>query len=227
MHGWPQLSDTVERAKIQSGEFSYLDGSERQFCPDTYKSLPLNVCEDISYDEIILYTDSHKPLVVKKAIGDGCVYFVNAKEYAGVKAVELAYREVLERLTAECIASENIYADGNRNVQFAVYERGDGGRDIYFISTDWHKICPDGVGALRLGCHRYEIPVLWGQLVKVTAFGNSALYPKDDENEVISFDGSVARLQGSGVAEFILLKDGAQHKLTVDFSNESIREIHI
>ena len=223
--GWPQLFDTVERSKMQTGEFSYYDGEERRFCADTYRSFPVSVCEVTEYDEVILYTDSHKPLVVKKIIGEGCVYLVNAKEYAGIQAVDLAYRDVLEKLTAKCIESESIYAKGSRNVQFTVFERRDGSRDVYFIATDWHKECPDGTGTLMLGDHQYDIPVSWGQLVKITAYGDSAIYPQNDGDEVISFDGAVARVQGAGIATFVVLKDGSRREITVDFSTGSVQEI--
>ena len=225
--GWPQLSDTVERVEMQSGKLSFFDGKERSFVADTYQSLPISICEDTEYDEVILYTDSQKPLVIKKIIGEGCVYFVNAKEYAGARAVDLAYRDVLEKLTAACIEAESIYAKGSRNVQFTVFERCGGSRDIYFISTDWHMECPDGVGTLLLGRHQYDIPVLWGQLVKVTAYGNAAMYPEKDENEVISIDESVARVQGVGVSKFILLKDGVAKEITVDFSESAAQEIRL
>ena len=87
--------------------------------------------------------------------------------------------------------------------------------------------CPDGVGTLLLGRHRYDIPVPWGQLVKVTAYGNAAMYPEKDENEVISINESVARVQGVGVSKFILLKDGVAKEITVDFSESAAQEIRL
>ena len=202
-----------------------MDGKKRKFSADTYSLHPVSVCEEIEYDEVVIYTDSKKPLVVKKTIGEGCVYFVNAKEYAGAPAVDLAFRKVLEKLTPECLESETAYAKGNRNVQFSVFDRGDQTRDFYFIATDWHKECGDGEGELVLGENRYTIPVPFGKLVKVTACGNSALYPKNAENEVILFDGSVARVQGCGIAEFVLLKDGIKREFVADFSEVSVQEI--
>lgn len=224
--GWPQLSVTNEQDKILSYDHTYLDGKERTFVEDTYRSHPVSVCEDIEYDDVLLYTDSNRPLVTVKKVGDGYVYFVNAKEYAGVKAVELAYLDTLSKLTPDCLEKEAIYAEGDRNIQFTVFENGNS-RDIYFIATDWHKENPDGVGKIILNNTKYEVPVAWGQLVKVTACGDVAVYPENDENEVVSFDGSVARVQGTGVATFVVCKNGEQRKVVVDFTENSVQEITV
>ena len=138
-----------------------------------------------------------------------------------------AYRDVIEQLSAACLLEEPIYARGDRNVQFTVYDREDGTREIYFIATDWHRPSPDGVGYLRLGNVAYEIPVPWGQLVKVVAHGNCALYPEKDENEVIRLDGNTARVQGVGLADFVLCKNGTLRTIRVDFSESGVREIEL
>ena len=165
-------------------------------------------------------------MVTVKKVGDGYVYFVNAKEYAGVKAVELAYLDTLSKLTPDCLEKEAIYAEGNRNIQFTVFENGNS-RDIYFIATDWHKENPDGVGKIILNNTAYDVPVAWGQLVKVTACGDVAVYPESDENEVVSLDGSVAKVQGTGLATFVVCKNSEQHKITVDFTNNSVQELNV
>ena len=53
------------------------------------------------------------------------------------------------------------------------------------------------------------------------------MYPEKDENEVISIDESVARVQGVGVSKFILLKDGVAKEITVDFSESAAQEIRL
>ncbi len=224
--GWPQLSVTDEHDKILSYDHTYIDAKERTFVEDTYRSYSVSVCEDIEYDDVLLYTDSNRPLVTVKKVGAGYVYFVNAKEYAGVKAVELAYLDTLSKLTPECLEKETIYAEGDRNIQFTIYENGNS-RDIYFIATDWHKENPDGEGKIILNNTKYNVPVSWGQLVKVTACGDVAVYPENDENEVVSLDGSVAKVQGTGLATFVVCKNGEQHKITVDFTNNSVQELNI
>jgi hypothetical protein len=225
--GWPQLSVTTERDRVMACDHTFIDGKERVFMEDTYGSHPVSICPSIEYDDVLVYTDSHNPLVVTRRLGKGCLCFVNAKEYAGSKAVMQAYRDVIEQLSAACLLEEPIYARGDRNVQFTVYDREDGAREIYFIATDWHRPSPDGVGYLRLGDIAYEIPVPWGQLVKVVARGDCALYPEKDENEVIRLDGNTARVQGVGLADFILCKNGTRRTIRVDFSESGVREIEL
>ena len=227
MIGWPQLSTTVNRQKVTSYEHTYYDNEDRSFVKDTYCSHPVSVCENVEYDSVLVYTDSNRPLVVLKNIGKGLVCFVNAKEYVSAPAVDLAYRQALKKLTDECLEEESIYAKGDRNVQFTVFECENGCREIYFIATDWHKPNPDGIGTLIIKNNEYAIDVPWGQMIKVCAYNDSAMYPVKDENEVVSFDGTTARVQGCGLAEFILCKDGVCKKATVDFSDVSVKEISV
>ncbi|MBE6724316.1 MAG: hypothetical protein E7576_03810 [Ruminococcaceae bacterium] len=224
--GWPQLSVTVNRADAVACHHIFQDGKERVFVKDTYLSHPVSVCEEIEYDDVLVRTDAGRPLIAEKRIGAGRLCFVNAKEYAGSEGVMAACREVIGKLAAECLEKEEVWAKGDRNVQFTVFEKENGGREVYFIATDWHKADPDGVGTLLLENCSYEIPVPWGQLVKVLTFGDAALYPVRDENEVIFFDGSTARVQGTGLAEFVLLSDGKEKVLKVDFTDSPIREIN-
>ncbi len=227
MLGWPQLATTIDRKDVVSYRHEYLLGGEPKFTADTYQSHPVSVCEDVQYDSVLVYTDSHKPLVVLKKVGDGTVCFVNAKEYAGAKAVDLACREAIGKLTENCLKAEKIYARGDRNVQFTVFQMENGGRELYFIATDWHKECPDGEGVLILGDREYTISVPWGQMVKVVAYGESALYPLSDESEVIFFDGKTARVQGEGLQEFMLCRDGKKTTISVDFSKQSVQELKV
>lgn len=137
----------------------------------------------------------------------------------------LITEEAIRILTEESLAREHIYAKGDRNIQFSVFEREDGGREIYFLATDWHKPNPDGVGKLIIGEDEYEIPVPWGQLVKAVAFGDGALYPESDENEVISLEGTHARVQGVSLAAFVWCHDGKTQRIQVDFTAQSVRDI--
>jgi hypothetical protein len=225
--GWPQLSITVDRNKILSYEHTYYDQKTRVFIEDTYCNNPVSICETVDYDDVLLYTDSKRPLVTVKRLGKGYIYFVNAKEYSGSKAVELAYLNVLEKLTVDCLNEEKIYARGDRNIQFTVFEKEKDSRDIYFIATDWHKEMSDGIGTIILNNTEYSIIVPWGQTVKVSVYGESAIYPEKDENEVLFFDGSTAKVQGIGLAKFVLCKNNNIREITVDFTINSVQKIKI
>lgn len=223
--GWTQLSETTDRESAVRCEHTYYGDMKPTFVDDTYCSLPVSVSSDIEYDEVLVYTDSNKPLVTVKNIGRGKLCFVNAKEYAGTAAVDRAYRAALDVLTPEVLGVESIYARGDRNVQFTVFEKKDGGRDIYFIATDWHKDIPDGTAKLVLGSNEYTVNVPWGKTVKVAAYGDAAIYPENDEFEVVSFDGKAARVQGVGKADFIVCKNGKSNRITVDFDDKAVKDI--
>lgn len=225
--GWPQLSVTTDRRDVVACRHEYVDGKTRTFTPDSFNGAPLNVCADIDCDEVVLVTDGGRPLVVKKQMGLGAVYFVTAREYAGCTAVADAYRTLLERITPAVLCGERVYAQGDGGVQFSVYKNPDGSTNVYFIATDWHNDDPSGVGTLCLGDERYSINVPYGQLIKVAATDTHALYPVDDKNEVVAIGRDTARVQGVGKSELVLLKNGAERRITVDFTQNSVQTINI
>ena len=215
----------MDRQAVTNYNHEYIIDKKCSFIPDTYEGKPVTVCENATFDDVLIYTDTNRPLVGIKNVDDGKVYFINAKEYAGNPAVDKAYRNALSVLTTACLSKEKVYAKGNRNIQFTVFEKEDGGREFYFIATDWHVANPDGEGVLILDKTEYSIPVPWGQMVKVVASSNCAMYPEKDENEVISISSNCAKVQGYGSAKFILLKDGETKEFTVDFTSCSVATI--
>ena len=84
----------------------------------------------------ILLTDSGRALVWSVKLGEGEVFFVNAREYAGRDAVAAAYRELLSRLVPECAASQPVWARGSGDVQFSVFDHGNGQKHVYFLASD-------------------------------------------------------------------------------------------
>ena len=48
---------------------------------------------------------------------------------------------------------------------------------------------------------------------------------EQDENEVISFDGMTALVQGRGKADFILCQRGECRRITVDFTRQPVQEV--
>lgn len=223
--GWPQLSITTYRPDVVSYNHAYIDGKEHTFTPDSYNGNTLSVCDDIEYDSVVIYTDNKRPLVVKKEMGEGCIYFITAKEYAGNKAVDEAYRAILDTVTPQILEGEYVYAECDSNVQFSLYNNPDDSKNVYFIATDWHKQDPSGTGTLVIGNNRYEITVPYGQLVKTTVFGDKAVYPLCDSAEVISINGESATVQGVGKTDFVILANGNEKTVSVDFTDKSVQTI--
>ena len=229
--GWPQLSVTTDRDAVVSYDHEYLIGltpSEKpSFTGDTYMGEPISAATLAGEYETVIKSDTGATLVARYAIGKGSIYFVNAKEYAGAAAVESLYRKTIDILTPAIIKNERVYAEGDEKIQFTVYERDDGCREIYFISTDWYSDGRDGFGKLRLGNTVYSVPVPFGAPVKVVASDSTAVYPLKVENEVIGISGGEALVQGVGIAQFVILKDGISKSVTVDFSEVGVQKLKL
>ena len=225
--GWPQLSVTTDRRDVVGGNHTYIDEKEHTFVPDSFNGNPVSVCDGIEYDSVVLYTDGKRPLVVKKHTGEGTLYFITAKEYAGARAVADACYKLFALVTPDIVEKESVYASGDSNVQFSVYNNDDGSKNIYFIATDWHKPDPSGDGVLVVDGSRYTVPVPCGQLVKTAVKDGVAVYPCDDSAEVISIADGEATVQGIGKTDFVILKDGESKKITVDLTNEPLAKIKI
>ena len=224
--GWPQLSVTVNREDVVKGKHEFLDGKKRNFVSDTFRGEDVSVCDDLPYDSVVLYTDGGRALVVKKNVGEGELYFVTAKEYAGASSVDAAYREILSLLVPIVLKKERVYAQGNENVQFTVFDNDDGSKNIYFIATNWHEKDPSGYGTLLIGEEKYEVFVPYGQLVKIAVKDDIALYPEEDSGEVISINKSYATVQGIGKNNFIMMKNGKKEVFVMDFAKEAVQKIY-
>ncbi len=225
--GYPQLSTTTDRQKVIACEHDYIVDGAPEFIKDTLNGDTVHVSKSCDCERVFMYTDNKRPLVIEKNIGSGKVYFITAKEYASNPAVDKAYRTVLQKATAEVAMRESVYAIGDKDVQFSVFENDDGSKNIYFLTTDWYSDSRDGKGTLVTGGQKYTVPVPFGSIVKVLANNHLALYPLCDSNEVISANGSTARVQGNGVATFVLCKNGKTQQITVDFTDNAVQTINI
>lgn len=229
--GWPQLSTVTERECVVGYDHEYLEflnmPKAPEFKRELFRGKPITVCKDIPEGEVLIRCDGGAPIVISYAVGEGKVYFVNAMEYAGCASVAKVYRELLDIASAECLKSEKIYAEGDTDVQFAVYDIGNGCREVYFIATDWYNKTGGGTGKIRLSEYSYDIPVPFGTLIKLTANEELAVYPENDECEVLSIEGDSVRLQGAGVSDFIILTHGEKKRITVDFGKGGVKTIKI
>ena len=224
--GWPQLSKTTDREDVTSYCHKYIKGEPR-FYEDTYMGMPLHTSKLDAPCETLIKSDTGAPLLARIERGCGSVYFVNAMEYAGNDAVRELYLRSLQLITPEIIEKEDIYAEGNEDVQFTVYENSDGSREIYFISTDWYSASGAGVGRAHIDGYSYDIPVPFGAPTKLVAHSGVCAYPVSSENEVISISSSKIVLQGVGVSDFVILRGGKSEILTVDFRKEGYKIVDI
>ncbi len=227
--GLPQFSVTTNRRDAVSCRHEYISHPlaprVNGFLEDTLNGEPVSVGNVEGFSKVRIYTDSGKALAVEKNIGIGRVILINAREWADSPAVCDAYKRILVEETEGRITDESVWARGDDNVQFAVYNNFDGSKNVYFIATDWYSDSRDGEGMLLLDGRSYAIPVPFGTLIKVAATETCAVYPLNDECEVVSINDNEAMVQGIGVCEFVVMKNGATKNVCVDFDKEALVKI--
>ena len=228
--GLPQFSLTTNREDAVACRHEYISHSLMPningFVEDSLNGESVSVAEGVE-GKTILTTDNGRALVIEKAVGKGRMILINAREWADNPAVYEAYKKVILAETENTIAEECVWARGDENVQFAVYSNPDGSRNVYFIATDWYSDNRDGTGVLTLDGNEYNIDVPFGTLIKVASTDKCAVYPINDECEVVSINDKEATVQGIGICNFIILKDGKKTSFTVDFRENSVFNISL
>ena len=228
--GLPQFSLTTKRCDVVSCNHEYISHplapNIKGFFEDSFEGEMVSVA-DVEAECVRLSTDNGRPLVIERRIGKGSLILINAREWADSPAVYKAYKRVLCEETEKCIANESVWARGDENVQFAVYNNPDGTRNVYFIATDWYSENRDGEGLLLVGGREYKIKVPFGTLIKVAATDNASVYPLNDECEVVSISDTEALVQGVGVCDFAVMRDGIAKNVTVDFDKNPVAKINI
>ncbi len=228
--GLPQFSITTNREDSVACRHEYISHPLAPrvtgFIDDSFNGEKVSVAEEVE-GKILVETDKCRALVVERVIGKGREIIVNSREWADSPAVYEAYRRVIIEETERCISGESVWAKGDENVQFAVYNNPDGTKNIYFIATDWYSDNRDGEGLLLIGENEYTIPVVFGTLIKVAATDSVGVYPLNDECEVISISDTETTVQGVGVCDFVIMRDGITKNVTVDFDKTPVAKIDL
>lgn len=235
MLGWPQCAVTTLRTDVVSLNHQYIDHPFRKdfapdgaFVADTYRGQPVTVGTVPAEGKILRKTDSGRPLVCEISVGTGRVIFINVKEYAAEGAAMALCQELLEEITPQFLAKEAVYGEGDENVQFVRYDQPDGAKHLYFMATDWYND-PDArrEGTLIADGYRYTVPAPLGSPIKAVVKDGAAVWCNDWENDVLSVDGNSALLQGQGIAQYTVAKNGTVKTVTVDFSEKSLQTVEL
>ena len=242
--GWPHLSVTTNRADVTGYRHTYIDhslvnliaGDTPAFTTDTVNGQDIEVFSDINITnaQMIAVTDSGCPLAFVKKIGNGKVYFVNAKGYPAEPALKAVYENIITDLSDECNSQEHSFIKCGNDVQFCIYDQVDTSRNIYLIATDWFNLSAEPRNAVLIfNGYRYPVSVPFGKLIKIVVTDNYAVWSNDEDCDVLSVDGNTAIVQGCGLGEFtfayngILKEIGIKNSNAINFNRASIQKIKL
>ena len=237
--GLPHMAVTTKRDEVVNYAHDYIDHAfakrfigELDFVTDTVDGEPVTVNKGVNLDgaTVMSTTDNGEPLVVCYNVGDGAVYFVNAKEYPAEKGVEKTYRELITALSDKVNSEEKAFVECDDKVQFAIFDQADGTRHMYILAVDWYRdpaiirnaqIINDGV--------RFPVDVRFGEMLKVVVNGNIAAWMDGEGADVVSVADGVIKLQGRGVCDLFIADSisGKLEKRTVDFGGNGIVTVNI
>lgn len=154
-------------------------------------------------DVTVVKEKDGRPLVIRRRLGKGEIWLVNAREYPASCRVRDTYEDIL-RLFGEEAVTENMekgWLNGNDTVGSAVYDREDGTRVIYAVNTNWwggrERTAKAG---LYLAGRHYMIDIPGDRITQITIKGDLAAVTSDMETEILDIrredDGYAAVVQG-------------------------------
>lgn len=146
---------------------SFIKG-EPVFVTDTVNGVEIEVItnEATCRRDILLTTDSGRPLLSKYYFGDGEVLLFETKAYPAHPAIAAAYEKVLKDEVQTLSLNEYAYAECDDTVEFSVYDTDDE-RHIYLIAVDWYNDPKaERSAVIRIGDQRHTIKLSFGEMVK-------------------------------------------------------------
>lgn len=232
--GHPQCAVTTLRKDVVGLNHTYLDHPFRcriacngPFTEDTYRGNKVTVASIPADATVLLKTDSGRGLVYEVTVGKGRAIFLNAKEYAGAEGISAALREILDKEIPSLIRKERVYAEGNGDVQFALYNQPDGGKHVYFMATDWYNDPRNlRTGVLTVDEYRYTVPAPLGSPIKAVVKNGVAVWCNDWENDVTEVSETTFTAQGKGSAVFTVAKDGKIKDITLCFDGKAVQTVN-
>lgn len=237
--GWPHLSVTVDRRDVEQYRHEYIrtpltnlfSSDFTDFTADSVGGyeIHINRCVSVDNGEVVSKTDSGAPLLIKYAVGNGEIYFVNAMEYpAANQSLMNVYKDTVRYLTERINSKEHTWIKCKEDVQFAVYDRDDGLMDIYVTPVDWYN-APEKVrsATLMLGEKQFELSLNFGKMIKIVSDGAVAAWVDSEDGEVTSVNGEKICLHGYGKLPVCIIKSGELTSAEIDFTGETVCELRI
>lgn len=234
--GAAQLTTTTDRTALENYELDYIShpfASEittlSDLVPDTYGGEKIHIFASVPEGATVLHrTDCGRALIYSLSYGKGRIILLNTLEYAGNPAIYALVKETVKTLGEEMFEREYAWAEGDEVVQFTAYKQENGDTHFYFLSTDWY--CPDEptrVATLRIGEHRYDVPISYGRMLKAVVSGDVGAWFDSEACDVLEVSPDGVKVQGSGTGTLSICRGGSTKPVTLDFSDASIKIIEI
>lgn len=231
--GWPHLSVTTNRNDIIKNNHKY---NKNQFvnllCKDinSFEKSKINgeetrVCTAMKTDEcdIVIKTDNNLPLVIKKSIDRGTLWFVNSTDYPANKAIKSIYEELIISISEINNEKEQCFVSCNNDVQFSIYTQDDGSKHIYLLAVDWYNTSNESRKAeLIFNGNRYSVSVPFGVLIKVVVNNDIAAWVESELGEVIDCGTSGVCIQGYGRQKAFIIRDNKMECHDIEFNKNTI-----
>ena len=191
-------------------------------------SLPLGKNLTVSDDEILVHADDGTPLVVEKKCGNGSILFFNTLYYPANAAIKDLYIHYFESRSDAVCDAEAVFPEVRKDVQAVVYDQPDGTQAVYFIAVDWWND-PEAIrtAQLRINGVHYDVALPFGVMKKALVSSGTAVLCQSESADVLRINHGCAVVQGEGVEEFLIFRDGKAVSVTVDFSDHPQKTIEL
>ncbi len=229
------LTCTTDMQKIKDGDMDFhpsdllMTNGTPEFAADTVNEHILSICKNIrTPDEVLLTTDNRQPLLCRYAVGKGSIYLFASNAYPAHAAIREAYEKQMTVLMAEVQAKEPVWIECGQDVEFSIYNQGNGDQHCYLLAVDWYH--QPGVirhAVLRLGKQKYNIEFPFGVMLKCVCHENVAAWAESEDAEVLAVTPNYIKVQGTGKISFGVAKDGKMQHHVIDFSENPVQSILI
>ena len=220
--------DDISNKKLKYGEdmpLSFVSG-EPVFENITYQGHEIEVCVNGEPCEEVIQSETGHDIVCRYRIGKGEVVLFNVNAYPAHPSIKALYENELRTSMKKAVSEEDVWAQTGDDVEFSVYDCGNGEKHIYLLAVDWYRepsIMRKAI--LIIGSHRYEIDVPFGVMLKCVVKDGVGVYAYTEDVEILNVDSNTCRVQGTGRDSIVILSEGKATTKAVDFSEQTIQVV--
>lgn len=205
---WPHFSTVTLREDIEKRNFDIIWHPLTEALCERLPRFVNDMCINLRKDVKPLKTDENgRTLVGEVKIGDGRLIIYNKLFYPGSPEIFEDYKALVTDINRAMLDAEYVGINCGEDVEYTMYAQENGDMHIYLTPTDWQNE-PDFMrkAKLRVGKDIYDIELPFGEITKIVVSGDTAVWPKDCDFDVLS--AKPVKLQGEGKTTLYIAKDG-------------------